>query len=475
MNHRRSRDVPPTGYDGAEPKHDPSVPPHSSNGKPHKSRFLPTFHKGQQTPGIAPDGESGRKGFHPLKFMRICARSSSKMSSAVNVLWPVVPAAIAIYFARPEWHLTIFILNYIAMVPSANLLGFAGQELARKLPKVMGIIIETTLGSLVEIILFLVLIVRSVGDENVQVIRAAILGSLLANLLLCLGLCFIAGGIKRDEQTFHEAISEVGTGLMLVAAMGLIIPSVYANTLVQAEPLFRNEALSISRAIAIMFLVAYGVYLVFQTHTHHGLYDDILEADELKDTDRHRDLAKQKLTFTEALIGIAIAIACVALIAVALIDQIHYLVVDRGISDAFVGLILIPLVEKAAEHLTAVDEAWDNQANFALAHVLGASIQTALLNTPLVIIVGWGLNKGMDLNFEIFDTVVLILAVLVVGNFLRDGKSNYLEGTLCVIVYIIIAICAFYYPNPPEGHTSYTTTEAATLGLQPDPAAEGHH
>lgn len=109
--------------------------------------------------------------------------------------------------------------------------------------------------------------------------------------------------------------------------------------------------------------------------------------------------------------------------------------------------MLIPLLE----HLTAIDEAWDNQMNLALAHVLGASIQTALLNTPLVIIAGWGLNIGMDMHFEVFDSVALILAILVVGSFLRDGKSNYLEGTLCILVYVIIAVCAYFYPNP-AGH-----------------------
>jgi Ca2+:H+ antiporter len=112
-----------------------------------------------------------------------------------------------------------------------------------------------------------------------------------------------------------------------------------------------------------------------------------------------------------------------------------------------VGLILVPLVEKAAEHITAVDEAWDDQMNLALAHILGSSIQTALFNTPLVVIVGWGLGISMDLNFEIFAAVVLILAILVVGGFLRDAKTNYLEGILCVLVYIIIAIAAFYYPD----------------------------
>lgn len=125
------------------------------------------------------------------------------------------------------------------------------------------------------------------------------------------------------------------------------------------------------------------------------------------------------------------------------------------------GLILVPLVEKAAEHITAVDEAWDDQMNFALSHVLGASIQTALFNTPLVVIVAWGLGRSLDLNFEIFDAIVLILAILVVGNFLRDGKSNYLEGILCVLVYMIIAIAAFYYPNPKTAEGTVSDGTAA--------------
>jgi Ca2+:H+ antiporter len=92
--------------------------------------------------------------------------------------------------------------------------------------------------------------------------------------------------------------------------------------------------------------------------------------------------------------------------------------------------------------------------NFALFHCLGPSIQTALLNAPLVVIVGWCLDKNMNLNFEIFMIVLLILAILVVGNFLRDGKSNYLEGALCVLVYIIIAVSTWYYPNPGDASSN---------------------
>lgn len=113
---------------------------HVQHEKPQHHMHMPGFnHNGHKiTKGIHPDGESGRGGVHPWHFLRICFRSSSHLSLVVNILWPFVPAAIAIHFARPDLHLWIFILNYVAMVPTANLVGFAGQELARKLPKVLG-------------------------------------------------------------------------------------------------------------------------------------------------------------------------------------------------------------------------------------------------------------------------------------------------------------------------------------------------
>ena len=178
---------------------------------------LPTYrvnHNGHRvTRGIHPDGESGRSWIHPWHFLRISFRSSCHASMSVNVLWPIVPVAIGVKYAREDLSLAIFILSYIAMVPCANLVGFAGQELARKMPRVIGILLETTLGSVVEIVLFMVLLTR---DEFV-VIQAAILGSILSTMLLCLGLCFFFGGLRRSEQSFDEAVSEVGNGLLLTA------------------------------------------------------------------------------------------------------------------------------------------------------------------------------------------------------------------------------------------------------------------
>ena len=233
---------------------------------------------------------------------------------------------------------------------------------------------------------------------------------------------------------FHFAVD--GTGLVTAAEL-------------------HDKVTSLSRVASIFLIIAYLIFVWFQAHSHHSIFDAILEGDEQKDRDRHIDLGKPKLTFTECIVALTGSIALVTLIAIGLVHEIPYIVESRHVSDAFMGLILVPVVEKAAEHLTAVDEAWDDQMNFALSHVLGATIQTALLNAPLVVIVAWGLGKPMNLQFAMFDIIVLILAILVVGNFLRDQKSNYLEGALCIIVYIIIAAGAFYYPNP---HSEATVT-----------------
>lgn len=212
--------------------------------------------------------------------------------------------------------------------------------------------------------------------------------------------------------------------------MGLAVPAIFRSSTsgiigTTAESI-DEAALHISRAVAILLLISYVVFLWFQTRTHHGLFNEIFEHDEMRDHDRERDMEKDKLTLTECIVALAISVALVTIIALALVSEIPFLIEEHGVTDPFMGLILVPLVEKAAEHLTAIDEAWDNQMNFALTHCIGATLQTALLNTPLVILVGWGLGIPMSLDFQIFDMVMLILAIITVGNFLRDQKSNYL-------------------------------------------------
>lgn len=229
-----------------------------------------------------------------------------------------------------------------------------------------------------------------------------------------------------------------------------------------------TAVLQISRITSILLIISYAFYVFFNMRSHHSIYDAIFLKDEHGDADRHNDIIKPKLTLTESILALAISVALVTLMAIFLVMEIPYIVEHNGVSDLFMGLILVPLVEKAAEHITAIDEAWDNTMNLALAHVLGATIQTALFNAPLAVVVGWGLDRELNLDFDLFPIVVVILSIIVVGNFLKDRKSNYLEGALLVIVYVIIAVAAFYYPNL-EGHEG--GGEAATEAAP----AEGHH
>lgn len=412
----------------------------------------------------------------------------------VNVLWPFVPAALILH-AFPGMPLAKFALAYIAVVPSANLLGFAGQEFARKMPKIAGILIETTFGSIIEIILFIVLLAKHKtesegnGDEGnmMPIIQAAILGSIMTNLLLCLGLCFFFGGLRQATQKFHPIVSEVGTGLLLIAAFGLLIPSAFYSALksevvrdvvpglgriLHEEENFTKaklveDVLQISRATAIALIVAFVFYIWYQARSQHSIFDEVIEADEHADLDRGDDMEKAKFTMTEALIAITAALVLVTVLLVLLVEQIEH-VVETGLPDQFLGLILLPLVEKTAEHLTAIDEAWDGVINVALYHCLGPSIQTALFNAPLVVLIGWAIGKPLDLNFEIFMICLLVLSIIVVGNFLRDGESNWLEGALLVIVYVIIAIACWYYPNPDVATSNGVESDMVKVTMSVD-------
>ncbi|KAF2722921.1 hypothetical protein K431DRAFT_326489 [Polychaeton citri CBS 116435] len=425
-------------------------------------------HDGNSHGLIAHEGESGRSGFHPHHFFSVLWRSSSTVSMAVNVLWPFVLIAIILRYTTSS-HLWIFAMSYVGMIPSANLLGFAGQEFARKMPKVAGILIETTFGSIVEIILFVVLIIKHQaeggnGDEGnlIPIIQAAILGSILTNLLLCLGLCFFFGGIRQQTQKFHAIVSEVGSGLLLVAAFALLIPSAFYSALksetvkamgfvAQHEKFtgdkLHHDILKISQITSIVLIIAFFLYVYYSAVSQHSIFDEVIEQDEHGDLDHEEDMAKPKFTMTETFVALVISISVVTLLLIILVEQIED-IVESGVPDQFLGLILLPLVEKAAEHLTAIDEAWDGVINVALYHCLAPSIQTALFNAPLVVLIGWALGKPMDLNFEIFMIVLLVLSILVVGNFLRDQESNWLEGALLVIVYVVIAIACWFYPDP---------------------------
>jgi Ca2+:H+ antiporter len=265
------------------------------------------------------------------------------------------------------------------------------------------------------------------------------LGSILSNILLVLGCCFFIGGLRYQEQTFNSTVASTMSSLLTVATSSLIIPAtLYA---VMSENRSQDANIMIlSRGTAIILLVIYVAYLYFQLKSHSELFDDA-EAQEVAGE------GVQLLGPWSAGVVLVIVTLLVAICAEYLVDSIDAIVEKAHISKTFIGLILIPIVGNAAEHVTAVVVAWKNKMDLAIGVAVGSSLQIALFVTPFLVVLGWIMDRPMTLHFETFETVSFFLASLVVVLLIQDGKSNYLEGLLCLGMYFIIALAFFVLPD----------------------------
>lgn len=252
------------------------------------------------------------------------------------------------------------------------------------------------------------------------------LGSILSNILLVLGCCFIAGGIRFKEQTFNSTVASTMSSLMAVSTASLIIPATLYATLTKnsEEETTRHNILILSHGTAIILLFIYIMYLVFQLKTHSDLFQE-----DNANANAEADL----LTPWTAGVVLVIVTLAVAVCAEYLVDSIDSIVETAHISKTFIGLILIPIVGNAAEHVTAVVVACKDKMGLAIGVAIGSSLQIALFVTPFLVVLGWIMDRNMTLHFETFETVAFFLAALVVTLLIQDGKSNYLEGVLCLV------------------------------------------
>lgn len=268
------------------------------------------------------------------------------------------------------------------------------------------------------------------------------LGSILSNILLVLGCCFISSGIRRGESRFNETVASTMSSLLAVAATSLIIPATMYAALKPSHKDSDSNILVLSRGTAIIMLFLYCLYLYFQLKTHAHLFDA-----EAQDGEEGEDKEPEILGPIPATVALVLITVLVAVCAEYLVDSIDSIVASSGISKTFIGLILLPIVGNAAEHVTAVVVAYKDKMDLAIGVAIGSSLQIALFVTPFLVILGWILGQPMTLHFQGFETVVFFLSVLVVNYLIQDGKSNYLEGFMCLGTYLIIAIAFWVYPE----------------------------
>ncbi|KAF2460550.1 vacuolar calcium ion transporter /H(+) exchanger [Lineolata rhizophorae] len=355
----------------------------------------------------------------------------------VNVLLVFVP--LGIIAGALHWDPTaVFILNFVAIIPLAALLSFATEELAAKLGQTLGGLMNATFGNAVELIVSIV----ALKNGEIRIVQSSMLGSILSNILLVLGCCFLAGGIREQESTFNETVASTMSSLMAVASASLIIPATLYAALPGPEQKTGDHILILSHGTAIILLLLYVLYLYFQLKSHARLFDEEHDQEE-----GDEEGAEPLLQPIPASIMLLVVTVFVAVCAEYLVDSIDSLVESGHISKTFIGLVLLPIVGNAAEHVTAVIVAYKGKMDLAINVAIGSSMQIALFVTPFMVILGWIIGQPMTLHFQGFETVVFFLSVLVVNYLIQDGKSNYLEGAMCLGTYIIIALAFYVYPD----------------------------
>lgn len=372
---------------------------------------------------------------YPSNFLRLTWATLA--SNYVNVLLVCVPAGIVLgaMGANPT---AVFVVNFFAIVPLAALLSFATEELSVKLGQTIGGLMNATFGNAVELIVSIVALYKG----EIRIVQASMLGSILSNILLVLGCCFISSGIRRGESRFNETVASTMSSLMAVAATSLIIPATMYAALTRSTADSDGNILVLSRGTAIIMLILYVLYLVFQLKTHAHLFDA-----EGQDEEGGEQKEPEILGPVAATVALVLVTILVAVCAEYLVDSIDSIVASSGISKTFIGLILLPIVGNAAEHVTAVVVAYKDKMDLAVGVAIGSSMQIALFVTPFLVILGWIIGQPMSLHFQGFETVVFFLSVLVVNYLIQDGKSNYLEGCMCLGTYIIIALAFWVYPE----------------------------
>lgn len=432
---------------------------------------------GAVPPGATDDDNNGKD----KKFTAMNQLHATLFNSWVNVLLVASPVGIALYYANVD-PVAVFVVNFIAIIPLAGMLSYATEEIALRTGEVVGGLLNASFGNAVELIVSII----ALAKDQVLIVQTSLIGSMLSNLLLVMGMCFFFGGINRMEQAFNMTVAQTASSLLFLAVSSLIIPTAFdewANTgdsessVVAGSP--KPGVASLSRGTAIMLLIVYACYLFFQLKSHAKMYNEPSAKNEkrhvkekfknaLPDRMRHKpsvdgpststtpepekkdEPEEPQLSIAVALLTLAISTVLVALNAEYLVDSIDSITCGGGISKNFVGLILLPIVGNAAEHATAVTVAVKDKMDLAIGVAVGSSMQIALLILPLVVVLGWIIGKdNMTLFFDGFQIAVLFVAVLLVNYLIQDGKSHWLEGVLLMTLYIIIAVAAWFYPTAP--------------------------
>ena len=343
-----------------------------------------------------------------------------------------VPAAIAAKFLHAP-AVVVFALSALAIIPLSGFLGKATEEISAFTGPTLGGLLNATLGNLAE----LIIAVLALRVGLVDLVKASITGSILGNLLLVLGAAQLMGGLRHKVQRFSVALAGLSISLLVVAVIGLVIPALYHAT--HTDPT-REFTRKVSVGVAVLLIVGYLLSLVYSMGTHRAVFGESRDVA----TEARNHEAGGGWSLKRSVLVLLASAGAVGWLSEILVGSTEEAIKHVGLSQVFVGLIVVPIIGNAAEHSSAVLMAMRNRMDLAVSIAMGSSAQVALLIAPVLVFVGMALGQPMDLAFNAFEVVSVALAVAVATTVVRDAESHWLEGAFLLLVYGMLAV-AFYY------------------------------
>ncbi len=353
-----------------------------------------------------------------------------------------VPLALLAEFVLHLDPVLIFVFAGLGIIPLADFIGEATEELAVHTGPKLGGLLNATLGNAAE----LIITIFALREGLLDLVRASITGSIIGNLLLVMGASLLVGGLKNGLQTFDKRTAGINATLLILALVALTVPSIFDAAI---EPDLAAE-LGLSEGVAIIMIVLYGLSV---------LYSFTGGARTTREPATEEEPHQAHWSVRRALIVLALATLGIVFMSEILVGAVEAVTVTLGLTEFFIGIIVIPLVGNVAEHLVAVIVAYKNKMELSLAVSIGSSLQIALFVAPVLVFISLLFGDPLLLVFNNFELIALVAASLIAAFIALDGESNWLEGAMLLGVYLMIAI-AFYF-LPVDG--AHETAEAVSM------------
>ncbi|HEY3290788.1 MAG TPA: calcium/proton exchanger [Anaerolineae bacterium] len=348
-----------------------------------------------------------------------------QLAKPLNILIIFVPIALVLEVAHGA-PILLFVASALAVVPLAGILGDATEELAGRTGPRIGALLNATLGNAAE----LIITTLAIKEGLLELVRASIIGSVIGNVLLVAGAAIIAGGLKHGLQVFDRRAAVMNSTLLIMAAFALVLPSLF-NKAIEPNSV-AVESLSLLAAGVIIILYVLSVVFTLTARDTEGMA---------------REAAHAPRFSAHAAVGLLVAATIlIALVSEFLVGAVEPMVQQLGISELFVGIILVPIIGNVAEHVVAIEVALKNHMELSMGIALGSSLQVALFVAPLLVFVSLLFGHPLALEFTTFEMVALLASCFIAAHVATDGETNWLEGGLLVSLYLLMAVGFFFLP-----------------------------